>query len=118
MYQISCVSRREQITKKIISYDANLLYLYCLDGVIPCGKDTLIVHEKPFNQILKDVLKGKVFGFTQVDLEVSNEFYGKFSKMVLIFVVQGILDCNITKEMKMHKEKNWYKNSQRNRKIL
>ena len=61
MYQISCVSKREQITKKIISYDANLLYLYCLDGVIPCGKDTLIVHEKPFNQILKGRFKRESF---------------------------------------------------------
>ena len=71
---------------------------------MPCSKDKLVVNEKPFDQkriakFSKDVLKGKVFGFTQVDIEVPDELYEKFSEMAPLFVVQEILDCNILKEM-------------------
>ena len=71
---------------------------------MPCGKDTLVVNEKPFDQkriakFSKDVLKGKDFGFTQVDIEVPDELYDKFSEMAPLFVVQEIPDCHILKEM-------------------
>ena len=61
-----------------IGYDANALHLYSSGDVMPCGKDTLAVNKKPFDQkrIVKfsnDVLKGKVFGFAQVDIEVPDE---------------------------------------------
>ena len=48
----------------------------------------------PFDQkqIFKDVLKGKVSGFAQVDIEVSDELYGNFSKMAPLFVAQEISD--------------------------
>ena len=77
---------------------------------MPCGKDTLVVNEKPFDQkriekFSKDVLKGKVFGFAQVDIEVSDELYDKFSEMAPVFVVQEIPDCDIPEEMKIYKEK-------------
>ena len=50
--------------------------------------------DTPFDQkqIFKDVLKGKVSGFAQVDIEVSDELYGNFSKMAPLFVVQEISD--------------------------
>ena len=77
---------------------------------MPCGKDPLVVNKKPFDQkriakFSKDVLKGKVFGFAQVDIEVSEELYDKFSEMSLLFVVQEISDRDIPEEIKIYKEK-------------
>ena len=39
---------KSKLTKKIIGYDANSLYLYCWCDVMPCDKDVLVVNEKPF----------------------------------------------------------------------
>ena len=61
------------LTKGIIGYNANALYPYCTRNVLPCGKDTLAVNKNPFEpkriaKLSKGVLKGKVFGFAQVDI--------------------------------------------------
>ena len=53
---------------------------------MPCGKDALAVNKKPYDQkriakFSRDVLKGKVFWFAQVDIEVSEELYDRFSEM-------------------------------------
>ena len=86
---------KSKLTKGVIGYDANSLYLYCSGDEMSCGKDTLVVNKKPFDQkriakFSKDVLKGKVFGFAQVDIEVPDQLYKKFSEMSLLFVVQEI----------------------------
>ena len=65
-----------------------------------------------------DVLKGKVFGFAQVDIEVPGELYDKFSEMPPLFVVQEIPDCDIPEEMKMYKEKTGRKTVKRTKKLL
>ena len=41
---------KSKLTKGAIGCDANSLYLYCSGDVMPCGKDTLIVNKKPFDQ--------------------------------------------------------------------
>ena len=99
-----------KVTKGIIGYAANTLCLYCSGDVMPCGKDTLAINKKPFEQkrivtFSKSLLKGKAFGFAQVDNEVPDYLYDKFSEMPPLFVVQEILDCYIHKEMKIYKEK-------------
>ena len=35
----------------MIGYDTDSLYLYCSGDVMPCGKDTLVVNEKLFDQM-------------------------------------------------------------------
>ena len=55
-------------------------------------------------QFSEDVLKGKVFGFAQVNIEVPNKLYYKFHKMAALFVVQEIPDCDVPGEMKIYKE--------------
>ena len=112
---ITCIrshvyGQKSKLTKCVILYDANSLYLYYSGDVMPCGKDTLIVNKKPFDQkriakFSRDVLKGKVFGFAQVDIEVPDELYDKFSEVVPLFVVQEIPDRDIPEEMKIYKEK-------------
>ena len=66
---------KSKLIKGVIGYDANALYLYYSGDIMPCGKDTLVVNKKPFDQkriakFSRDVLKGKVSGFAQVDIEV------------------------------------------------
>ena len=61
--------------------------------VIPCDKDKLVVSKKPFDQkriakFSRDVLKGNVFGFAQVDIDVPDKLYDKFSEMAPLFFVQ------------------------------
>ena len=77
---------------------------------MPCGKDMLDVNKNLFDQkqiakFSKDVLKGKVFGFVQVDIEVPNELYDQFSEMSPLFVVQEIPDHDIPEEMKSIRKK-------------
>ena len=81
--EITCIrphvyEEKSKLTRGIIGYDANSLYLYCSRDVMPCSKDTLVVNKKSSDQkrivkFSKDVLKGKVFGFAQVDIEVPDE---------------------------------------------
>ena len=61
------------------------------------------MNKKPYNQkriakFLKDVLKGKVFGFAKVDIKVPDELYDKFSEMRLLLVVQEVPDRDIPEE--------------------
>ena len=41
---------KNKLTRGIIGYDANSLYLYCSGDAMPCGKDTLVVNKKVFDQ--------------------------------------------------------------------
>ena len=63
-----------KLTKGVIGYDENALYLYCSGDVMPCGKDTLVANKKPFYQtriakFSKDVLKGKFWGLCRLTLK-------------------------------------------------
>ena len=98
-----------KLKKGIIGYDANALYLYSSGDVMPSSKDVLVVNKKPYDQkqmakFSKDVLKVKVFGFAQVDIEVPDKLYDTFSEMPPFFVVQEIPDCAKPEEMKIYKE--------------
>ena len=86
-----------------------IVYIFAVQ-VMTCGNGRLVVNEKPFDQkrivtFSKDVLKGKVLGFAQVDIEVPNQFYDKFSEMVPLFVVKEIPDCYIPEEIKIYQKK-------------
>ena len=68
-----------KLIKVVIGYVANGLYLHCLGDVMPCGKDTLIVNKKPFDQkqiakFSRDVLKGKVLGLHRLALKYLTNF--------------------------------------------
>ena len=93
--------------KAIIGYDANSLYLYCSGQKMPCGKEKLVVNERPtsINRIQKfvnDVLNDKVFGYVQVDINVPEKLWDKFSEMSPFFVVQEIPESCIPEHMKKY----------------
>ena len=76
---------------------------------MPCGKEMLAVNRKLYDQkriakFSKNDLKRKVFGFAQVDIEVPDKLYDKFSEMSPLFVVQKIPDRDIPEEMKIYKD--------------
>ena len=90
---------------------------------MPCGKDALAVSKKPFDQkkipkFSEDVLKGNVFGFPQVHIEVPHELYDKFSETSPLFVVQEIPDRYIPDKMKIYKEKTTRKTVKATKKLL
>ena len=98
---------KRKLTKSVIGYDLNSLYLYCSGDIMPCGKETLVVNSKPFHQnriakFSKNVSEEKVFGFVQVQIEVPDEFYDKFSEMAPLSLVQEIPDRDIPEEKKIY----------------
>ena len=114
---------KSKLARGIMGYNGNSLYLYCLGDVIPFGKDMLVVHKNPFDQkriekFSRKVLKGKVFGFAKVDIEVPDELYEKFSEMSPLFVVQEIPDRDIPEEMKIYKEGTGRKTLKGTKKLL
>ena len=40
---------KSKLTKGIVDYDANSLYLYCSSDEMLCGKDTLVVNKKHYD---------------------------------------------------------------------
>ena len=83
----------------------------------------LAVNKKPFDQkkiskFSENVLKGNVFGFAQVDIEIPHELYDKFSETSPLFVVQEIPDRYIPEKMKIYKEKTTRKTVKAIKKLL
>ena len=125
---ITCIrshvyEEKSKLTKGVIGCDANALYLYCSGDAMPCGKYMLVVNKKPYDQkriakFSKDVLKGKVFGFAQVDIGVPDELYDRFSEMSPLFVVQEIPDRDIPKEIKIYREETGRKTVKVTKKLL
>ena len=114
---------KSKLTKGVIGYDANSLYLYCSGDEMPCGKGTLVVNKKPYDQkhiakFSRDVLKGNVFGFVRVDIEVPDELYDKFSEISPLFVVQEISDRDMPEKIKIYKEKTGRKTVKGTKKLL
>ena len=68
-----------KLIKVVIGYDANGLYLHFSGNVMPCGKETLAVNRKPYDQkriakFSKDVLKRKVLGLRRLTLKYLPSF--------------------------------------------
>ena len=90
---------------------------------MPCGKETLIVHEKSFDQkriakLSQGVLEGKGFGFALVDIEGTDELYEKLSEIVPLLFVQEIPEFNIPEEISIYKEKTGRKTIEGTKKLL
>ena len=64
-------------------------------GVMPCGRGRLMEVKSPrskrtIERLTNKIRYGSVFGFVQVDIEVPEDLYDKFSEMAPFFVVGGI----------------------------
>ena len=82
---------KSKLTKGIIGYDANTLYLYCSNDVMPCGKDMLVVNKKPFDQkrnakFSKDLLKEKILGLRRFMTSLARWHHYLFFRRFLIVI--------------------------------
>ena len=107
--------------KTVLGYDANALYLYCSGLDMPCGKEELVSVKTPTSQHniskwVNGVVSGKWFGFAQVDIEVPEALYDKFSEMSPLFVVDGIPE--VPEPMKRYQEDTGRKANENSRKLL
>ena len=74
-----------KVVKKIVGYDANALYLYCLGEEMPCGK----LCWKENNDWIKyreEVMADAFFGFLEVDIEVPEDKWEYFGEMCPIML--------------------------------
>ena len=76
--------RGGKLCKSIIGYDSNALYLGGIMQEMPVGK---YKHFTEYNidNLIHDILNDRLFGFVEVDIEVPDELYEKFSEMSPIF---------------------------------
>lgn len=74
--------RAGKACKKIIGYDANALYLWCLGNVMPCGR---LTQEDAYDGIVDDILNDRAFGFLECDIRVPDHLREHFSEMCPIF---------------------------------
>jgi hypothetical protein len=73
-----------KVVKKIIGFDANALYLWCVGQEMPCGN--LEIEEScDTNEVLSMVKSDELFGFVEVDIHVPKNLYNYFSEMPPIF---------------------------------
>jgi len=74
--------RGDKICKKVIGYDANALYLWCLGNDMPCGRLTTI---DAYEGIINDIKEDKIFGFLECDINTPEHLKDYFSEMTPIF---------------------------------
>ena len=109
--------------KSLVGFDANSLYLYCSGQKMLCGKEEYVEIKKPndpelINKLCKDILEDKLFGFLQVDIQVSDNLKEKFSEFSPLFVVDSVPESMIPKHMKDYQTRTGRKTPQGSRKLL
>ena len=78
-----------------------MLYPSTLTQDFPCGKEKLFKVPTPeakhnLEVLTRGVRNGSLFGFAQVDIEVPEKLFEKFSEMSPLFVVQEISNDQIS----------------------
>ncbi|TYZ65581.1 hypothetical protein PybrP1_000619 [[Pythium] brassicae (nom. inval.)] len=79
-----------KMCEKVIGYDANALYLWCLGNQMPCGR---LEMEDVYDGIVDDIMTDKKFGFLECDIETPEHLKTHFSEMTPIFK-NTLIDCN------------------------
>ena len=77
---------------------------------MPCGKEGYVEVKNPEDSsIIKDlcdkVMKDKLFGFLQVDIQVSDELLEKFSEFSPLFIIYEVPKEQIPQHMKDYQER-------------
>ncbi len=90
--------------KTVLGLDANMLYPSTLMQDFPCGKEKLFKVPTPesthnLEVLTRGVQNGSLFGFAQVDIEIPEDLFEKFSEMSPLFVVQEIPNDQIPEHM-------------------
>ena len=71
-----------KIVNRVLGFDANALYLWCLNQSMPCGE----MKEIPVtDNMIEQIKAGELFGFAEVDIETPEHLFNKFSEFPPIF---------------------------------
>ena len=95
------VYEEPETCKSVLGLDANMLYPSTLMMEdFSCSKEKLVKVAAPksghnLKILTRGVQNGSLFGFVQVDIEVSKELHKKFSEMSPLFMVMEIVDEHI-----------------------
>ena len=105
--------------RSVQGLDANSLYLFCSGQEMPCGKEK-VFHCDPEekNEIIKNVLNDKLFGFFEVDIEVPEQKRKRFSEFCPLFVISEVPEDQIPQHMKDYKINTGRKMIKNNKKLL
>ena len=108
-----------KICRSVQGLDTNSLYLFCSGQEMPCGKEK-VFHCDPEekNEIIKNVLNDKLFGFFEVDIEVPEQKRKRFSEFCPLFVISEVPEDQIPQHMKDYKINTGRKMIKNNKKLL
>ena len=106
-----------KICRSVQGLDANSLYLFCSGQEMPCGKEK-VFHCDPEerDEIIQNVLNDKLFGFFEVDIEVTEQKRKRFSEFCPLFVISEVPEDQIPQHMKDYKINTGRKMSNESRK--
>lgn len=90
--------------KKIVSYDANALYLSTMAFEMPCGKERVVHFPDDqnlgaANWLTESVKKGTWFGFAEVDIEIPKALWPMFEEMCPFFINKPVPQEAVAQEM-------------------
>ena len=113
--------------RAVLGLDANSLYLYCSGQEMPCGKEKVFSTDpeaKPEpsseekDELIQNVLNDKLFGFFQVDIEVPEQLWDKFSEFSPLFILSEVPEDQIPQHMHAYKINTGRKKIKNNKKLL
>ena len=87
---------------------------------MPCDKEQYVEVTEPNNveNICKDILEDKLFGFCQVDIHVPDHLREKFSEFAPLFIIDIVPEDLVPEHMKKYKEATDRKTLKDSRKLL
>ena len=105
--------------KKILGYDANALYLWCLAQEMPCGQEAVSEFPKDvdISKVSNCILEEELFGFVLCDIEVPKNLYDKFSEMSPIFANTEIGDEMLPEHLREYIHKTGRSRAQKVKKL-
>ena len=105
--------------RSVQGLDSNSLYLFCSGQEMPCGKEKVFkCNPGEKNEIIKNVLNDKLFGFFEVDIEVPEQKRKRFSEFCPLFVISEVPEDQIPQHMKDYKINTGRKMIKNNKKLL
>ena len=110
-----------KICRTVIGFDANSLYLYCSGQEMPCGKEKVFHCDSGAakqDEIIQNVLNDELFGFFEVDIEVPEQLWKRFSEFSPLFILAEVPEEQIPQHMKNYQINTGKKKIKNNKKLL
>ena len=105
--------------RSVLGLDSNSLYLFCSGQEMPCGKEKVFkCNPDEQDEIIQNVLNDKLFGFFEVDIEVTEQKRKRFSEFCPLFVISEVPEDQIPQHMKDYKINTGRKMIKNNKKLL